>query len=50
MGRRVSQSSRLYQSSKNREEALENIKEAIQAYIAALEEDNSGVQKDKKTI
>ena len=35
---------------KNREEALENIKEAIQACIAALEENNSGVQKDKKTI
>ncbi len=31
---------------KNRGEALENIKEAIQAYIAALEEDNLAIPED----
>ena len=32
---------------KNRTEALENIREAIQAYIAALEEDNLEVPEDR---
>ena len=32
---------------KNRVEALENIREAIQAYIAALEEDNLEVPEDR---
>ena len=31
---------------KNRAEALENVKEAIQAYIAALEEDNLEIPED----
>ena len=32
---------------KNRAEALENIKQAIEAYIAALEEDNLEIPEDR---
>lgn len=32
---------------KNREEAIENVKEAIRGYIAALEEDRLPVPKEK---
>ena len=42
----MSKPSRLHQSGKDREEALENIKEAIEACIAALEGDNLEIPKD----
>ena len=42
----MSRPSRLHQSGKDREEALENIKKAIEACIAALEGDNLEIPKD----